>query len=420
MALLNSGMGCITNAFVSEISGETIETIFQLFEALDSPCKLFVLLKPNLDPAAEVLYKLYTGSNTNQRVAPFNTHLNKSEFILLLRGDNPDYPKNWYQLIQTIRPKDTSGKQLVIEFDWSHHTFAVEESSSGAMDKGMSLLTSIGDDILIITTDTHPVKIKGDHAAIKNFLSKHGFKIDPVAPAFFIENGDIMVGDGFVFVGIASFFRNYRIGNPDASIEDFKTTLVKAYYKNESPPDIYVVGKPEQMEDDSFYHLDLFFNYAGEVGRNRHLFFCGYIPEEVINLLYANNQEALHSIRLKQTYLNDMYEMFCKIDEERFIIKKIPLVVDGRFIYTFNNALVERKGAIGNYIIPHYTGINENYVSVGGTSAIVQDLVDRYYKIAFSVIEHSGFCVKPVDTSRCANDGINQSLHCIAAVLQRS
>jgi len=424
MAFLNNSRGQILQALVYENKGTTLPTALQLAAALEPGSRLLVLLHPNIQSASIVLYPIYQSTPVNRRVKPFDRILTLNEFELLLKADHREREANWKSLIQTIKPEGLPEERYAIEFDWVGpvpEAAALNNQPAAGQPKSaeeVKLLNPVGDDVFTpsVSRGGPGIAVKGTtKQAIEKVLQKYLHKVNEVLPDPCIENGDVMAGENFVFVGISSFVEA-RLS--DAEV--FKQKVAAAYYPNEPKPDIYLVGQQDDVFYNHlfFYHLDLYFNYAGKTGSGKHLFFCSCIPQPVIDELYPVKDDEYLKIKSRQLYLQTIYETVCALNPDRFEVVQIPMVVDGDRMYGYNNALVETKDGMANYYMPRYTSITDVYTRLGNSKPVI-GLVNKYYLEAYDTIHQHGFNIKPVDVSVLFNGGINQALHCFVAVLER-
>jgi hypothetical protein len=228
---------------------------------------------------------------------------------------------------------------------------------------------------------------------------------------FFFQGGNVLVGDGFVFIGRNILARNMAAFGKEpgmGTVEDLKTQMANSFGVDRVYCPDYALSITGEMAEQhpKLFHLDLFITLAGKLENGKILVFVG----ELMNW-NGVAWEAADAKDVVQKEINKVAANIASITgDHEFQVERVPLLLHERKTCSFNNCLVEITAAAKHVILPWYgTG------KKGDDSALTlgNELAER-------VFIQAGFHVSFVDYGFLNHASQGASLHCITHVLARN
>ena len=223
----------------------------------------------------------------------------------------------------------------------------------------------------------------------------------------FFPGGDFIAGDDFLLIGhklVADLSGHMsRAGYWD-------NFFLYHQYKEVIPRVLVLNYKTKENDryNSVLYHLDLYLTYLGSEQGKPSFLLAEIVPDRVSGL--ADTPKA----REAADFLEDVLAQLNIFFNGQVMIRRIPL-----FLYkdvhpmTYNNGLVESKSGGNVYYMPEY--VLENVPEPDAQKAIAESMHQ-----CKQIVEGCFGLVKTIPIPDNYLITYRQSLHCIAAVLQRS
>jgi hypothetical protein len=426
MGFINSALGQIKSAIVFDETGSSLPQVLQIANAMGEQSKLFCLLLPNIYVVSATVLKMLQESK--RKSPPFDQQLSEQEIRYVLSAQTQEI---YEALFKSIFPKELDGR-IIIRCIWQRAAPLRDKDLAEKYFGGKGLPDNFESPPFLPMGDyaSPPIRTVAGRRPKLSYIGPYPEDFKGILDGYydveiagdedrkvFIKPGDVIAGDGFLLVGIRSYI-NYAKQVKRATKDSFKKYIIRTYYGLQQPePEIYIVGKVNETtfsDDQHFYHLDLYINYAGKTAEGKEIFFLAEIQKEELRIFSVNRRKERELKYLKQQ-LDDVV-LFLPKDS---VVVRVPVVVDECLnIFTFNNCVTEITNTSKKCLVPRYYNVLPETTD---RPAVVQAALERCYN-QFKIAVADYFKepdLKFIDVDKLLNGETNQALHCFISVLER-
>lgn len=265
------------------------------------------------------------------------------------------------------------------------------------------------------------------------------------------EGGNILGGENFALIGKNTLAINWidRLKNSSGTKRDLD--LLKEEFRKlemqfsrdlgvgeviwvgfDAPrPDLFDQRRLSFQPD---YHLDLFLTLGGKTASGRHLIFVAdprlgkelaeaATSEKVVYGLQWDAEDISDSMIAQQ--FDDMVRFFetDNINSSiQFEVKRVPMLISGGVVYSFNNAIVDIVGHRKRIFLPNYCEEGNSFYLKGKHAKILNKQLRALATTAENIYSYAGFdqVIPTGDGFQMKNYARRRgSLHCLTKVLRR-